>query len=100
MLRLLEPARLELDEAIGWYANQVPGLGDAFLLEAVKTFGLIQRYPDAGHPLGGAIRRFRLSRFPYAVIYTRDQDDVLVLAIAHLHRKPRYWRDRYRISEE
>lgn len=99
MLRLLEPARLELDEAIGWYANQAAGLGDAFLLEAVKSFGLIQRYPDAGHLLGEAIRRLRLSRFPYGVIYIREEDDVLVLAIAHSHRRPEYWRNRYKISE-
>ncbi len=29
-IRLLEPAQAELDEAIAWYAEQAPGLGDAF----------------------------------------------------------------------
>ncbi|CAN5490471.1 hypothetical protein BH10PSE6_BH10PSE6_28480 [soil metagenome] len=43
---------------------------------------------------GRSIRRCRLSRFPYGLIYTIDKYDVLVLAVAHLHRRPDYWRDR------
>ena len=38
-LRLLEPAEQELDEAIAYYNAQVAGLGDSFLLEALK-YGL------------------------------------------------------------
>ena len=56
-LRLLEPAQQELDEAVVWYAEQAPGLGDAFLLEAIRAFDLIQRYPQAWHPLSGSTRR-------------------------------------------
>ena len=37
IVRLLEPAQAELDEAIAWYADQVPGLGNAFLLETLKA---------------------------------------------------------------
>jgi hypothetical protein len=37
-IRFLAPAQAELDEAIEWYAKQAPGLGDAFLLETLKTF--------------------------------------------------------------
>jgi len=40
------------------------------------------------------IRRCRLHRFPYSVIYTQDGADILVLAVAHQHRKPGYWRKR------
>lgn len=93
-VRLLEPAQAELDEAIGWYAGQAPGLGDAFLLEAIKALKLVEQHPDAWHPLSPQIRRCRLNRFPYSVIYALDGTDVVVLAVAHQHRKPLYWRDR------
>ena len=93
-IRLLEPAQAELDEAIGWYAGQAPGLGDAFLLETLKILKLIEQFPDAWHPLMPNIRRCRLSRFPYSVVYTLDAADLLVLAVAHQHRKPNYWRNR------
>ena len=39
---LLEAAQQELDEAIEWYANQAPSLGEAFLVETLKTFKLIR----------------------------------------------------------
>jgi len=45
-------------------------------------------------PAGRRVRRCRLSRFPYALIYTIDNGDILVLAVAHLQRRPDYWRDR------
>jgi hypothetical protein len=32
-VRLLPAAQAELDEAIYWYAQQAPGLGDSFLVE-------------------------------------------------------------------
>jgi toxin ParE2 len=90
-IRLLAVARAELDEAITWYEAQTRGLGDAFLAEALKALRLIER-----HPLTDNIRRCRLARFPYGVIYVPEGPDILVLAIAHLHRAPMYWRDRVR----
>ena len=35
-----------------------------------------------------------MARFPYGIIYTTDGNDLLVIAVAHLHRQPNYWRDR------
>lgn len=93
-VRLLAPAQAELDEAIRWYAAQAPGLGDGFLVEVLRSFQLIQRLPAGWHPLTPDIRRCRLRRFPYSVIYTIEADEVLILAVAHQHRKPSYWRDR------
>jgi len=69
-VRLLEPAEQELDEAVAYYNAQADGLGDAFLLETLRIFALVKQYPLAWHPLGSGIRRCRLSRFPYSVIYT------------------------------
>ena len=93
-VRLLEPAQAELDDAITWYAEQAPGLGDAFLIETLKTIQLIEQYPTAWHPLTPQIRRCRLRRFPYSLVYTKDGNDLLVVAVAHQHRKPGYWRTR------
>lgn len=45
-IRLLEPAQAELDEAIAWYEEQAPGLGDAF-------------FPD-GHPNSPAYGHLKL----------------------------------------
>ena len=53
IVRLLEVARHELDDAIAYYNGQAPGLGDALLLETVAAIERIQRFPDAWHRPGG-----------------------------------------------
>jgi plasmid stabilization system protein ParE len=93
-VRFLEIAEIELDQVIHWYGAQAPGLGDAFLIEVLSAADRIVRFPEAWHPLGEGVHRCRLSRFPYGLIYTTDNGDILVLAVAHLHRRPDYWRDR------
>lgn len=93
-VRFLAIAEIELDQAIRWYGAQAPGLGDAFLIEVLSAADRIARFPEAWHPLHEGVRRCRLSRFPYGLIYTIDNGDILVLAVAHLHRPPEYWRDR------
>ena len=40
------------------------------------------------------VRRFRLTRFPYGIIYQVSADTISVLAFAHHRRHPLYWRDR------
>ena len=95
-VRFLEAAEIELDHAVQWYGLQAPGLGDAFLVEVLSAAERISRYPEAWHSLDQGLRRCRLNRFPYGLIYSVENGDILVLAIAHLHRKPSYWRDRLR----
>jgi plasmid stabilization system protein ParE len=94
-VRLLPAAQVELDQAIHWYAQQAPGLGDSFLVEFLRTIQLIERHPQGWHPLSHNTRRCRLRRFPYGVIYNSpDAQDILIVAVAHLHRRPGYWQDR------
>ena len=93
-VRFLEVAQEELDEAIAYYNSQVPGLGDAYLLEAVAAIERIRRFPEAWQPLGEQVRRCRLRRFPYGLVYAVDEGDILIVAVAHAHRRPDYWRDR------
>lgn len=40
------------------------------------------------------IRRAKVKRHPYLVIYAVLEDQLVVLAIAHTNRNPGYWRDR------
>jgi toxin ParE2 len=93
-VRFLEIAEIELDDAVQWYGAQGPGLGNAFLIEVLSAANRIARFPQTWHPLGEGVRRCRLSRFPYGLIYTIENNDILVLAVAHLHRRPDYWRNR------
>jgi hypothetical protein len=41
-----------------------------------------------------------LKRFPFGVIYSVEGQDVIVIAVAHLHRKPGYWTSRFSSEPE
>jgi plasmid stabilization system protein ParE len=93
-VRFLDVAEIELDEAVNWHEAQSRGLGDVFLIEVLSALDRVLLHPQAWHPLGEGIRRCRLTRFPYGLIYAVEDGDILVLAVAHLHRDPDYWRER------
>jgi toxin ParE2 len=69
-------------------------LGNAFLIEVLSAADRIARLPQEWHPPGEGLRRCRVSRFPHGLIYAIEDGDIMVLAVAHLHRRPEYWRDR------
>jgi len=69
-VRFLGIAEIELDQAVHCYGAQAPGLGETFLIEVLSAADRIARFPAAWHPLGEGVRRCRLSRFPYGLIYS------------------------------
>jgi plasmid stabilization system protein ParE len=90
-IRFLDPASEELDQAVDWFESQVSGLGVEFLDEIDRAIRRIAAWPFSCEEILPNIRRCLISRFPYGVIYRIDEKTVVILAIAHLHRKPRYW---------
>ncbi|MGH8335446.1 MAG: type II toxin-antitoxin system RelE/ParE family toxin [Gammaproteobacteria bacterium] len=93
-LRFLEPASAELAEAISYYEEQLTGLGGIFEQEVRAALRRIQLYPHAWHPLSRRTRTYRLRRFPFGVIYEAREKEILIVAIAHQHRRPEYWKRR------
>ena len=92
--RFLLPARRELNEAIRYYHAQRVKLGEEFRDEAWETIQRIIIFPQTWHPMGGAIRRCQMQRFPYGVIYQSSESQILVISISHLHQAPEHWRSR------
>ena len=87
-------ARQELADAIAYYDAQGRDLGDSFLDEFQAAANRIEELPGAWQPLSQNTRRCRLRRFPYGLIYRVRGDVALIIAVAHLHREPDYWRGR------
>jgi plasmid stabilization system protein ParE len=84
----------DLAEAKSWYDNQRPGLGDDFLLCVEQSFDVIQRMPTLYGKVFQDLRLALVRRFPYAVIYRVDDDQITIVAIYHTHRNPRGWQRR------
>ena len=93
-VRFLPPARVELVEAIGYYEAQVSGLGSTFAHEIKAALTRIDQFPTAWQSLSPRTRRYLLRQFPYGVIYAVRDNEIVVVAIAHQHRKPDYWKNR------
>jgi len=93
-VRFLEAARDDLRDAIRFYETERRGLGAEFRDEVLASLERIRRLPEAWHPLSANTRRCRTRRFPYGVIYHVRSEEILVVAIAHLHRRPDYWKSR------
>lgn len=93
-IQFLTIAQSELDDAIEYYNGERPGLGHEFLREVFAAIDRIQDFPDAWQPFHMGARRCLVRRFPYGVIYKRIDDLILIIAIAHLHRRPGYWAHR------
>ena len=90
----LDAAQIELDDSVAYYNHEVRGLGLDFLNEVLRTIDLIVSHPDAWPQLSERTRRCQVNRFPFSVIYQIRDNQILVVAIAHLHRKPEYWNNR------
>ena len=89
-------AALEAEASALWYEQQSPGLGEEFLGELASAIRAIRESPDRWFRTSGGERRYLLHRFPFAVIYRHRSGDIFILAIAHVRRRPGYWKDRVR----
>jgi plasmid stabilization system protein ParE len=80
---------------VRWYEEQRPGLGAEFFDAVVETTALIRERPESG-PLSpdGRTRRLMVHRFPYQVVYSVATDKIVIVAVAHLKRRPGYWERR------
>ena len=94
LIRFLEIAQIELDEAIEYYNYETSGLGEEFLIEVLNALDRIGEFPEEWHPCSERTRRCQTRRFPYGIIYQTRKEEILVIAIANLHRNPDYWKDR------
>jgi len=91
----IHPAALaELKSAIVWYQGRNQTAAVNFVTELDRAIDLVidspGRWPSGKH----GTRKFVLRRFPFAILYREKETVVQVVAVAHGHRRPGYWKDR------
>lgn len=87
-------AEAEFLAAARFYETHRPGLGLDFISEVRRAAGVLVAYPRLGHQFAKRLRRILVRRFPYGLVYRVDQDAIFIVAVAHLRRRPGYWRRR------
>lgn len=86
-------ADAEFAAAIRYYESRQPGLGVKLYREALAKLDWIASNPELPRPRSNH-RRVNLNVFPFFIAYLLEQDVIWVVAVAHSHRRPGYWRER------
>lgn len=80
----------ELYEAIDYYEELQSGLGLEFAKEIFSSIHRVIEFPSAWSSLSQNTRRCLVNRFPYGIIYQILDNEILIIAVMQLNRKPSY----------
>lgn len=87
-------ARLHLREIYDWYAECSASAADGFFFAFDDTIARLERFPESAPRVVGEVRRTRLRRYPYHVIYLIRGERLAILGIRHTKRGPEDYRGR------
>lgn len=87
-------AEEDLEGIFHWYEENREGLGYEFLLSLDECVKTIQSNPFFSFNINDNVRRATLSRFPYSVYYTIENETVYIHLIMHQFRDPEKWQKR------
>ena len=93
-VRFLAPADQEVDEAVARYGKQGKDISLGFLDDLDRAVRLAKLYPLLATQIEPEIRRLLFVRYPYSLIYGIEEEAIVIVAVAHQQREPRYWIDR------
>lgn len=87
-------AARELDEAVSYYEEVVPGKGLELLQHVRETIRQICEFPESAPITRGHIRSAVIqpsSRWHFTLHYRVKSDYIRILSVAHQTRQPFYW---------
>jgi plasmid stabilization system protein ParE len=88
----IEPrAVYEIEAAFAWYESKNVGLGGTFLKTVAAATERLERSATHFKLEREKYRRIHLTKFPYALHYTVQDSQVLVLACLHARQNPVLW---------
>ncbi|TMH33990.1 MAG: type II toxin-antitoxin system RelE/ParE family toxin [Betaproteobacteria bacterium] len=81
----------EAHDAAAYLERQRAGLGSEFADEVELGLEMITARPTSWKPLTHGLRRYRIKRFRYNLIYRLRDNQAEVIAVAHDRQRPGYW---------
>lgn len=89
--RFLTPAEEEMTDAALFYEAASSQLGSDFLNDVQRAVDRLRAFPQSGEVITSDFRQTLLHRFPFSLIYTIEENVIVVIAVAHHGRRPGYW---------
>ncbi len=87
-------ALTEYAEAVQYYAGQRTEIAQVFINSVEDAVYRIRESPKRYAAIDEEVRRCMTRKFPYGVLYTIEQDHILILAVMHCSQEPGYWKNR------
>lgn len=87
-------ALAEFRASAEYYQQQQTRLGERFANAVEMAVAHIAAAPESWRIVEDDIRRCLTKVFPYAVLYSIEPDNILIVAVMHCRREPGYWRNR------
>lgn len=88
-------AKKEAQSAEAWYRARNADAAARFRLMVERTANRIAAAPDTYPFVRSQYRQLRVPGFPYVLVYRiRDNQSVIIVAVAHSSRHPGYWQRR------
>jgi|SRR5579872_2105739 len=93
-IRFHPGAEREYLSSLAWYGERSPSAALDFEAEFQRAMSAIEESPERWPAYSSRCRRYVLRRFPFTVVYRVRDAEVVILVVAHGHRRPGYWRKR------
>ena len=90
-VRFTPEARQDLKHGAVWYEDHRRDLGVDFATAIRAAVNLVAQEPRRW-PIKHGTLRYVLRRFPYTIVYRINENDVLILAVAHHRVDPSDWK--------
>jgi toxin ParE1/3/4 len=87
-------ALAEYTEAVQYYTQQRTEVAQAFINAVEDAVYRVREAPTHYATIDEDVRRCMTHKFPYGILYIIEPDYILILAVMHCSREPRYWKDR------
>ncbi len=80
--------------AVSYYADISPQLAESFIKSVESGVEEILTYPGAWQIVEEDVRRYLIKRFPFGIYYCIESNRIMIYAVMHMSRDPKYWKDR------
>jgi toxin ParE1/3/4 len=91
---LTPEAQADYDDSYEWYLQNRPGFETTFEKRVQEVFDRISKQPLMHGRVLGDVRRGRVFKLPYIVLYLPEPTRITVISIFHTSRDPKIWQSR------
>ena len=90
----VDDALEELANAVRFLETRSPAARERFQIEVRRALTRLKENPRVGPEIAPGIRKLRLRRFSYNLVYEIFPTEVRIYTVAHHRQEPRQWRAR------